>query len=32
MVARVRDTHEYAAIQCKFYAPDHHLSKTNIDS
>jgi predicted helicase len=32
LVARVRDTHEYAAIQCKFYAPDHHLSKTNIDS
>ena len=32
LVARVRDTNEYAAIQCKFYAPDHHLSKTNIDS
>lgn len=32
LVARVRDTHEYAAIQCKFYAPDHHLSKANIDS
>ncbi|EYT60945.1 helicase [Dietzia sp. UCD-THP] len=32
LVARVRDTGEYAAIQCKFYAPDHTLTKANIDS
>ena len=32
LVARVRETGEFAAIQCKFYAPDHTLSKQNIDS
>ena len=32
LVARVRDTGEYAAVQCKFYAPDHTLTKANIDS
>lgn len=32
LVARVRDTGGYAAIQCKFYAPDHTSTKANIDS
>lgn len=32
LVAQVRATGEYCAIQCKFYLPDHTLSKENIDS
>lgn len=32
LVARVRETGEFAAVQCKFYAPDHTLSKKDIDS
>jgi len=31
-VARERDGGGYCAIQCKFYAPDHHLQKADIDS
>jgi predicted helicase len=32
LVAEVRATGEYCAIQCKFYLPDHTLSKEDIDS
>ena len=32
LVARDRDTGEYTAIQCKFYEPEHHLAKGDIDS
>lgn len=32
LVARERDTGEYTAIQCKFYEPEHNLSKGDIDS
>ncbi len=32
LVARERDGDGYCAIQCKFYAPDHHLQKQDIDS
>jgi len=32
LVARERDTGEYTAIQCKFYEPNHHLAKGDIDS
>ncbi|TFD26720.1 damage-inducible protein [Cryobacterium lyxosi] len=32
LVARTRDTGELTAIQCKFYAPNHPLSKPDIDS
>ena len=32
LVAKTRDTDEYHAIQCKFYAEDHHLTKKDIDS
>jgi len=32
LVAEERATGEYCAIQCKFYLPDHTLSKEDIDS
>jgi predicted helicase len=32
LVGRERDESGYCAIQCKFYAPDHYLQKTDIDS
>jgi len=32
IVAEERATGEYCAIQCKFYLPDHTLSKEDIDS
>lgn len=32
LVARERGTGEYWAIQCKFFASDHYLQKTDIDS
>ena len=32
LVARERDESGYCAIQCKFYDPDHHLQKKDIDS
>lgn len=32
LVARERATGEFCAIQCKFYLPDHTLSKQDIDS
>ncbi|TDZ94285.1 Type III restriction enzyme, res subunit [Mycobacteroides salmoniphilum] len=32
LVARSRDTGELTAIQCKFYEPEHTLSKGDIDS
>ncbi|MFO0648534.1 MAG: type ISP restriction/modification enzyme [Polyangiales bacterium] len=32
LVAEERATGEYCAIQCKFYLPDHTLSKQDIDS
>lgn len=32
LVAKTRDTDEYHAIQCKFYAADYHLQKKDIDS
>ena len=32
LVAREKDTGDYCAIQCKFYAPDHQLQKADIDS
>lgn len=32
LVARERDTGELAAIQCKFYEPEHTLSKKDLDS
>ncbi|AHI27615.1 DNA helicase restriction enzyme Type III R subunit (plasmid) [Komagataeibacter xylinus E25] len=32
LVARTRGTGEYHAIQCKFYAPSHSISKPDIDS
>lgn len=32
LVARERDTGEYWAIQCKFYAPTYSLQKGDIDS
>jgi len=32
LVARTQGTGEYHAIQCKFYAPDHRISKKDIDS
>lgn len=32
LVARVRETGEFAAIQCKFYEPTHTLAKGDIDS
>lgn len=32
LVATLADGSGYAAIQCKFYAPDHAIQKTDIDS
>lgn len=32
LVAKLADGSGYAAIQCKFYAPDHAIQKTDIDS
>jgi len=32
LVAKLRDEDGYAAIQCKFYAPDHRIQKRDIDS
>ena len=32
LVARDLVTGGWCAIQCKFYAPDHHLAKKDIDS
>ena len=32
LVARDRTTGELTAIQCKFYEPEHHLAKSDIDS
>lgn len=32
LVAQMRATGEYCAIQCKFYLPDHTLAKEDIDS
>lgn len=32
LVARVRGTGEVHAIQCKFYAPDYRVQKSDIDS
>jgi predicted helicase len=32
LVARDRDEGTWTAIQCKFYSPDHYLSKGDIDS
>lgn len=32
IVAQERDTEDFCAIQCKFYAPSHELQKSDIDS
>ncbi|MCB1658468.1 MAG: DEAD/DEAH box helicase, partial [Pseudomonadales bacterium] len=32
LVAITKDTHEYHAIQCKFYAQDYTVKKSDIDS
>ncbi len=32
LVAQERATGQYCAIQCKFYEPQHHLAKSDIDS
>lgn len=32
LVAKTRDTDEIHAIQCKFYAPDYRIQKSDIDS
>lgn len=32
LVARTRGTGEFHAIQCKFYAEDHRIQKSDIDS
>jgi len=32
LVAKTRDTNEYHAIQCKFYAEDYTVKKSDIDS
>jgi predicted helicase len=32
LVARVRATGEYCGIQCKFYLPEHTISKPDLDS
>ena len=32
LVAQDSATGEYCAIQCKFYLPEHTLSKADIDS
>jgi predicted helicase len=32
LVAQERETGDLCAIQCKFYDPDHHLAKEDLDS
>ncbi len=32
LVAQTHGTHEFHAIQCKFYAPDYRIQKKDIDS
>ena len=32
LVAKTEGTDEYHAIQCKFFAPDHRMQKSDIDS
>ncbi|MGG7646297.1 DEAD/DEAH box helicase [Rhodovulum sp. YNF3179] len=32
LVAKLRDEEGYAAIQCKFYSPQHRIQKRDIDS
>jgi predicted helicase len=32
LVAQERESGEFCAIQCKFYEPQHHLQKADIDS
>ncbi|WP_421853122.1 DEAD/DEAH box helicase [Novosphingobium sp.] len=32
LVAKLRDDGGFCAIQCKFYAADHHIQKSDIDS
>jgi predicted helicase len=32
LVAKTRDTEEFHAIQCKFFAADHKIQKSDIDS
>lgn len=32
LVAKLRDHDGYAAVQCKFYAPEHKIAKADIDS
>ncbi len=32
LVAKLRDEDSYCAIQCKFYQPDHSISKADLDS
>ena len=32
LVAKTQGTNEYHAIQCKFYAPDYRIQKSDIDS
>jgi predicted helicase len=32
LVAKLRDDGGWCAVQCKFYAPDHHIQKSDIDS
>ena len=32
LVAKLRDDGGYCAVQCKFYAADHHIQKSEIDS
>lgn len=32
LVAEERETGGFCAIQCKFYEPDHHVQKSDIDS
>jgi predicted helicase len=32
LVAKDREGEGYCAIQCKFYEPDHHLQKADLDS
>ena len=32
IVAEERATGEFCAVQCKFYLPDHNISKADLDS
>ncbi|MBQ9419210.1 MAG: DEAD/DEAH box helicase [Synergistaceae bacterium] len=32
IVAKIRDSEKFCAVQCKFYEPEHTISKENIDS